>query len=309
MSKTILITGASGFIGKHLLNFAIKNDLLNRDNIYLLSSTPIEDFKCILHKNYTFTKEDFIKNGIKEIDTIVHLGAFCPKARADMNNIAQNVATINNCEYLINNLPCIPKKNIYISTISVYGSALINGPVINEQTKPCPDFLYGDAKLFCEKLLQKYCQLNNIEYQILRIGVLYGENDYLRKGTIPSTIKTILKDEPLNLYNNGSETKHFVHIDDCSRIIIESINKKVENEIINVVSKETISLLELTKLVGEKTNKIPKINFLTKPQNSSDTIFNNNILIKNFGELQIPLEKGLQSVCKDFINHYPQKIK
>ena len=66
----------TGFIGQSLLKF-IEKDY----EIVLLSSSINENYKTVLHKNYTFNKQDFEKNGILKVD----IGAFIPKSGIEAN--------------------------------------------------------------------------------------------------------------------------------------------------------------------------------------------------------------------------------
>ena len=59
----ILITGATGFVGSRMIQ--MKSQLFGKsDRLILLTSREIEGFDCILHKNYKFQKDDFLRKGI-----------------------------------------------------------------------------------------------------------------------------------------------------------------------------------------------------------------------------------------------------
>ena len=105
--KTILVTGASGFIGQEFLKI-LKKKNLKKYKIVLLSSSPHKDFLTILHKNYIFKKQDFLKKKINHLDIIIHLGAFAPKSSIESNNINKSYENIRNTKYLIDNLPTTP---------------------------------------------------------------------------------------------------------------------------------------------------------------------------------------------------------
>ncbi len=289
----ILLTGASGFLGQHLLNYNHKNKLIEQSKFLLLSSKNIDGYNTLLHNNWTFTKDEIKEN----INTVIHLASFCPKVRADINNIKENIKTITTLEYLLKNLPNLPKKIVYISTISVYGHKLINySERIDEKTQTSPDFLYGHAKLMSEEILKEFCKNNHIKLCLLRLGVSYGENDDLRRGTIPTIVKSILKNEELTVYNNGEELRHFVHTDDISRMILEaSLNET--SQLINIVDNSAIKISELIHIVEKIYNKKANIKFAQREQ-INDSLFNNKEMTDNFGDLKISVEKGLKGVCE-----------
>jgi nucleoside-diphosphate-sugar epimerase len=73
----ILVTGISGFIGKHVLNTLIKKE--GASNILALTSAPINNCAYLLHHNYHFELDYFEKAGYHDITTVIHVGAFIPK--------------------------------------------------------------------------------------------------------------------------------------------------------------------------------------------------------------------------------------
>lgn len=304
MKENYLISGAGGFIGKHLLAYNEEHAIIPKKNVYLLSSKEIEGYKTILHKNYQLDKKDFSK--IPALNTFIHLASFSPKVRSEMNNIQENIKTIVSLGQILEHLPNVPQKIVYISTISVYGEKLINYPyLIDEKTPPSPDFLYGHAKLMSEEILKEYCTKHSIELYILRIGVSYGPNDDLRQGTIPTIVKKILNDEELVLYNNGNDHKHFIHTKDISRIILDAGCRKCfpgQQHIVNIVDSKFVSVIDLVRIVEKKYNKSAKIVFAERlPMN--DSLFDNRVMINLFGNLEITLQEGLEEVCSYYKNN------
>ena len=81
----ILLTGASGFIGKHLLKLLIEK--FGEENILALTTNPSVGFPHLLHNNYKFDRDFFVKNGYGNIKTIIHAGAFTPKNKNQVNLI------------------------------------------------------------------------------------------------------------------------------------------------------------------------------------------------------------------------------
>lgn len=304
MEKKYLITGATGFLGSHLLRFNHVNSLIPVKDICLLTSKNIVGYKNILHKNYTFVKQDF--DIFPNIDVLIHLSSFSPKNRSDANNILENLKTVNRLVYLLENLKNIPKKIVYISTISVYGAQLINSPyLISEKSNTNPDFLYGHAKLFSEEILKEFCLKNNVKLYILRIGVSYGANDNLRQGTIPTIVKSILKEKEIIVYNNGTDLKHFIHTDDISRMILQAACQSETDmfcNVINLVDSRAFSVMEIIKLAEKFCDKSVKIIYKERMQ-GNDSLFDNTLMLDFFGNLKISFETGLKGVCQYYKNN------
>ena len=105
----ILLTGASGFIGTHLLTALINK--YGTNNIVALTSKPIDNVHSIIHNNYSFNADIFIKNNFEYIETIVHAGAFIPKNSIESNWIEKcNSNIVNTQKLLSSELPNL--KNI-----------------------------------------------------------------------------------------------------------------------------------------------------------------------------------------------------
>lgn len=295
----ILITGATGFIGRNLLRAFESNSIYKNYEIILLTSKKIVGYKCIMHNDYTFSKENFNKIGISKIDIVMHLGAFTPKDSSNANRVKESIANIVNTEYLLENLPSIPKKIIYTSTIDVYGT--VTG-LITEEVLTVPNSLYGQSKLFTEKMLEIWAKENNVILQILRIGHIYGEGEEAYKKILPITINRILQNKSPIIYTNGKEKRSFLYIDDCCNIVIRSIELDEYVEPINVVSNRSISMLELVNLVIKISGKIIKPIVKNENINTNDFIFNNDKMVKYLGKENISLKEGIIKEYEYFQN-------
>lgn len=174
MKERVLITGASGFVGYHIIKEALKNDL----EVYaaVRKSSKIEHLKEF---NITYVYPDFsnpeaLKKEIAEnkYDYIIH-GAGATRARSEQeyNNInagyTRNLARAA-AEY--GNL----KKFVLIASLAGVGPLNDIKGVITEDTPPAPVTAYGRSKLLAEQELKQFTSLN---YTILRPTGVYGPRD------------------------------------------------------------------------------------------------------------------------------------
>jgi len=81
----ILLTGASGFIGKHLHQRLIEKYGFNE--VVALTSKPIYNAKFLLHNDYDIENNFLIDNGFENIEIIIHAGSFIPKSAHESNLI------------------------------------------------------------------------------------------------------------------------------------------------------------------------------------------------------------------------------
>lgn len=286
----ILITGATGFIGRNLLQVIETNSAYKNNEVILLTSKEIVGYKCIIHNNYTFSKYDFMEKGINEIDIVIHIGAYTPKTSLEANKVKESVLNIANTECLLDSLPSIPKKVIYLSTIDVYGT--VTG-IIKEETPTVPCTLYGQSKLFIEKMLERWAEEKNVILQILRIGHIYGEGEDAYKKILPMTIKMILESKSPAIYTDGKEKRSFLYITDCCNLILKSIELDEYVGPINVVSDKEVSILELVNIIIEVSGRNIKPIVKNKNANIKDFIFNNDKMIKYLGAESVSLREGI----------------
>lgn len=283
----ILVTGASGFIGKHLLKFLTAK--YGRENIVALTSQHIENVQCVLHNNYRFENDIFIKHGFENIETIIHAGSYTPKNGNEINNIHLSNSNISTTELLIGaHLPNL-KKVIYLSAIDVYNSASI----ITEQSVESPVSLYAHSKLYIEKMLQNWAIQENKVVQILRIGHVYGPGEEAYAKLIPETFRKILLNQDLTIWGSGEELRSFIYIDDLVKSITKSIEYTENLGVINVVGSQPISIINLVekiKTIANSSVAIEKVEGNFKGKNS---VFDNQKLLKFLLDKETKLYDGL----------------
>ena len=128
MGKTVLVTGATGFIGTHLVKYLCANPDLH---LVLVSRKPQpynEDGVIWVNSSLEeLTPEHWKARGLKKIDLVFHLGAFTPKSSDAINSIEpiyqDNLIGTRN---LLNSLsPLLPERIVFASTLDVYASCVL----------------------------------------------------------------------------------------------------------------------------------------------------------------------------------------
>jgi nucleoside-diphosphate-sugar epimerase len=296
--KTILLTGGSGFIGSHLLKTLRQHPKYCTYELVLLSSKPIEGFKTVLHQRYTYTKDAFYSQGIYEIDIVIHLAAFTPKSAAAANNVPECNSNISSLQNLINQLPSIPKKFIFFSTLDVYKT--VDDKIISENSLTEPATLYGWSKLYGEKMLEVWSSNENIILQILRIGHIYGSGEEQYQKIIPVTIRKAFENKSPEIFTKGDELRSFLHVSDCVNASIASIELEKYKEPINIVSGRALPVKQIVQIIVDKIN--PHLQVIVKGNDIPvrNLVFDNRKMHQYLVKEEVPFEAGIVEEINNF---------
>lgn len=282
----ILLTGASGFIGKHLL---IKlTEQFGKNNIIALTSKPISNFNYILDENYSL---DTLKASLKNINTIIHSGAYIPKKGSDANNwLGCNSNIINTHKLLLAILESNVNNLIFLSTSDVYAK----NKVLTEEAPLSPQTLYGQSKVYCEKMIEAWGQEKQKIFQILRIGHVYGPGEETYQKIIPVTMKRIAQGLSPQIWGSGEEIRSFIYIKDLVDAIVKSLDFTKFLGPINIAGQHSISINNLVRLIQNISNDTSTIEYMPTNISVNNIHFDNHKMKTLLTSEKVSLEEGLE---------------
>ena len=267
----VLITGGAGFIGSHLCERLIKEgcEVICIDN---LITGRKENLKVLL----SFSSFQFIKQDVCEylkitekLDYILHLAS--PASPRDYLRFPIQTLKVGSLG-TYNTLGLAKAhgaKYLLASTSQVYGD-----PQVNPQREDywgnvsCigPRGVYDEAKRFAEALTMAYHRHHGLDTRIARIFNTYGPGMRLKDGrVIPTFIYQTLKEKPLTVFGDGSQTRSFCYISDLIEGILELMNSSI-HEPINLGSPMEMSILQVAKKIISLTGKRSKVVFRPLPK-------------------------------------------
>jgi nucleoside-diphosphate-sugar epimerase len=296
----IFITGASGFIGSHLITLLEKNH-----QIWDLKSDLLE-FNNVETELLEFNP-----------DIIVHLGArtevehsFYEQTTFSQINYVGTVNLVNAASKLKN-----LKNFIFASTMEVYGwqpiSDIIkeNGsidsiPVFDETTIPNPNAPYSVAKYACEKYLEYAHRSLDLPFTVIRQTNTYGrkDNEFF---VVEHIISQMLKNP--NAIKLGYDTpyRNFLYIDDLLELwltIIEKTNKVNKGYIFTIGPNNAIQIRSLADKIAKKLAWQGTIEWNSKPKRPGEIYLLNSghkLVTKITGwEPKIDLDQGLDKTIE-----------
>jgi dTDP-glucose 4,6-dehydratase len=199
------------------------------------------------------------------------------------------------------------ERFIHISTSEVCGTAEI--VPMDEEHPIKPRSPYAAAKAGADRLVYAYQCTYDIPTVIIRPFNNYGPRQHLEK-MIPRFITSALKQEPLTIHGDGSQTRDWMHVDDTCRALDMVLHHKhfheIKNEVIHIGSGKETSILDIAQQVLD-IFELPQssLEFVTdRPGQVACHIASITKAKKLLGwEPIISLEEGLQSVADWYSTH------
>lgn len=278
----VLITGATGFVGSHLIRRLVQTHQLycitrrNMAELNRLGCSVIEhDLQQALDPSILPSK----------IDAIVHLASvnvpFPDQAFQSFSVIVDSTQRL-----LDYGRKAGIKRFIFVSSGSVYGF----GPTPWREEDPVqlPNF-YAVNKYCAELLVTSYKQF--FSTCILRLFFPYGPGQVTRR--IPMIIERVKHGKPVQIVNGGKPRINPIYIDDLIQILEKALTLE-GHIVVNVAGDQDIDMKELAMLVGELLGKKP-IFEETTDSHTLDLIGDNQLMHEIFQiDTLIPLQEGLK---------------
>lgn len=265
-NEKILVTGANGFVGSHLVEKLVSEGAY----VYaLVRPRPIEEIENenlkILENSknvkiiFSYLENiDQIFTDIEEINYIFHLAAISRPMNIDKKIYFST--NVDGTSKLISSLKKYKfKKFIHVSTVSVLGVSPDGKPL--EEDDYCDlDDLYGLSKKEGERLAIKELKINNMPYNVIRPCLVYGPRCIVRK-VIFKFVKLGIFPE----FNKGKAKIEFLYVENLISALLSACDVKIIGEIFNITDGQSYSLKhitdEISKNFGKKNKKLIRINY------------------------------------------------
>jgi UDP-glucuronate decarboxylase len=267
----ILLTGAAGFLGSHISKKLIDNDheVIGLDD---LSTGSIKNIEQLMnHPKYSFIEHDVRIPYQAKVDAILNFA--CPASPVNyqkdpVRTIETNFLGMINLLHLANQTGA---RIIQASTSEIYGDPTQSpqkesywGNVNPIGIRSC----YDEGKRAAEALCFDYRRQHNLDTRVIRIFNTYGPNMAIGDGRVVSNfIVQALRNEPINIYGDGKQTRSFCYVSD----LVEGIYKLLQLYInpdtpINLGNPNEFTILELANVVIDVTNSKSEIVNIPLPQ-------------------------------------------
>jgi dTDP-glucose 4,6-dehydratase len=266
----VLVTGAAGFIGSHLCEYLLGRgcEVVAMDNFITGSADNLADVRD--RRGLTFVEHNVTQHIDVDgpLDWVLHFAS--PASPLDYLELP--IQTLKVGALGTHNALGLSRAKqarfLLASTSEVYGDPLVH-PQREDywgNVNPVgPRGVYDEAKRFAEAMTMAYHRVHRIDTRIVRIFNTYGPRMRLNDGrAIPAFVTQALRNEPLTVFGDGSQTRSFQYISD----LVDGVWRLLErgtSEPINIGNPHEMTLLELAKRILRLTESRSEIVFRPLP--------------------------------------------
>ena len=300
-----LVTGGAGFLGSHLIDRLINDsqEVICLDNYFTGTKSNIRHL--LDNNNFELIRHDVVNPIQLEVDRIWHLACPASPIHYQSNPIKTSKTSFLGTYNMLGLARRLKARILFSSTSEVYGDPEIHpqseeykGSVNPIGIRSC----YDEGKRVAESLCFDYQRIHNTEIRVARIFNTYGPRMAANDGRVVSNfIVQALREEPLTIYGNGSQTRSFCYVDDLIEGLISLMNSD-ESGPINIGNPDEFTIKELANLVIKKTNSRSKLIYL--PSLQDDPLQRKPVIEKAKNKLNWTPKIGLNNGIENTISYF-----
>ena len=266
----ILVTGAAGFLGSHLCDalLAEGHHVLGVDNLATGSLANLAHLKT--EPRFRFEQIDICTPfDLGRVEYVFNFAS--PASPVDYMRLGIETLRVGSAGTL-NTLEVAKKYNagyLHASTSECYGDPEVHPQVEDYwgNVNPIgPRSVYDEAKRFSEASVMAYHRYHRVNTHLVRIFNTYGPRLQANDGRVISNLMMqALRDEPMTIYGDGSQTRSFCY---CSDLIagIVLLSKSKEHAPVNIGNPNEWTILECAKEIQSLGGVMSEIVFKPLPQ-------------------------------------------
>jgi UDP-glucuronate decarboxylase len=265
-----MVTGGAGFVGSHLCDRLIEqgHDVLCVDNLYCGTKDNIRHL--LDNPRFEFERHDINFPLFVEVDEIYNLACPASPIHYQRDPVQTTKTSVHGAINMLGLAKRVKAKILQASTSEVYGD-----PKIHPQTEDYWGHVnpigirscYDEGKRCAETLFFDYHRQHKLRIKVARIFNTYGPRMHPNDGRVVSNfIMQALKNEPITIYGDGSQSRSFCYVDDLVSGLLALMNSDDEmTGPMNLGNPNEFTIYELGEKVIEATGSRSRIVKLPLP--------------------------------------------
>ena len=292
----ILITGAGGFIGGHLVNRLIENG----HEVKGVDIKPLEEWHQVSKKSKNFTRDMSLLENCMEmtdgVDEVINMACNMGGMGFIENNKALcMLSVLVNTHMLMACKKYKVKKYFFSSSACVYNAEKQKDPKITglretDAYPAMPEDGYGWEKLFSERMCRHFLEDYGLDVKVARYHNIYGPNGTYEGGRekAPAALcRKIIQaifdsKDSIDVWGDGKQTRSFLYIDECVEGIMRLMNSDFTGPV-NIGSDEMVTINQLVDLACSYENKKLKKIHIDGPIGVKGRNSDNNLIYDKLG--------------------------
>ena len=244
--KAVLVTGATGFVGRHVLMPLIEKNYTVHA-IYF-HGNPVLDHPSIIWHQVNLLDASAVDACLGKIlpSHLLHLAWYAKPGEywTSPENLAWLQASLHLLQTFSKNKG---QRAVFVGSCAEYEWS--GGPYHENTSRCVPHTLYGRAKYALYLLAEAMAHQHELSFAWGRLFYLFGPHEYPQRLT-PSAIQSFLRDEEFTL-NNGSQLTDFMYVKEAASALVALLDSEVDGAV-NIASGAPLSVEALVKFLAEK---------------------------------------------------------
>ena len=256
--KRILVTGGAGFLGSHLVERLLGegHDLLCLDNFF----TGTRDNLCRLldHPHFELIRHDVTFPLYVEVDEIYNLACPASPVHYQLDPVQTTKTSVHGAINMLGLAKRVKARILQASTSEVYGDPEVHPQpetYVGNVNPIGPRSCYDEGKRCAETLCFDYHRQHHVSIKVARIFNTYGPRMHPNDGRVVSNfIVQALRNEPLTLYGEGTQTRSFCYVDDLIEGLVRLMHSPAAfTGPVNLGNPGEFTMIELADKIRELT--------------------------------------------------------
>ncbi len=304
--KRTLITGGAGFLGSFLCEKLLDqgHEVIALDNFYTGSRKNISHL--LDHPSFELIRHDIVEPILLEVDWIFNMACPASPIHYQYNPVKTVKTSVMGAINMLGLAKRVRARILQASTSEVYGDPEIHpqqesywGSVNPIGLRSC----YDEGKRVAETLMMDYHRQNQVDIKLVRIFNTYGPRMHINDGRVVSNfIVAALKEEPLEIFGDGEQTRSFCYVSDLIDVILKMMNKDDFIGPVNIGNPGEFTIRELAEKILKLTGSRSKIQ--VRQERSDDPVRRRpdiSLAREKLGwEPSVDLEEGLGKTIEYF---------
>ena len=304
--KRTLVTGGAGFLGSFLCEELLDqgHEVIALDNFYTGSRKNISHL--LDHPSFELIRNDIVEPILLEVDWIFNMACPASPIHYQYNPVKTVKTSVMGAINMLGLAKRVRARILQASTSEVYGDPEIHpqqesywGSVNPIGLRSC----YDEGKRVAETLMMDYHRQNQVDIKLVRIFNTYGPQMHINDGRVVSNfIVAALKEEPLEIFGDGEQTRSFCYVSDLIDVILKMMNKDDFIGPVNIGNPGEFTIRELAEKILKLTGSRSKIQ--VRQERSDDPVRRRpdiSLAREKLGwEPSVDLEEGLGKTIEYF---------